>query len=860
MCAVNASFNETKVLIVIFHVSVVTGYLPTAGGVRPLLTGTANSVVSQPNMMTPPIHRPVVPAQTRINNGVAQVRPVAAPQGNVLINPQGLPAVQQAQHLAVATPPQTPPLSTAQTATSVAQPPSQSQTHQEGVKQNNVPATQMETDQTPGLNQHEACLPTNRPPSRRRSYSGSSAHGSPPLSPRTRSPKSPRSKSPKPPRPVSPKGPKVSTRNDIDINSDTSHAQMERIGEDVRVPVQETAIEKVENPGLKVPTDQTKEPQRPNTRRKSSESRTNQNGNVKMNGNTSVKLCTNLDIVSSRTNDESHTRTDALHMNGDVLSPAPSDSSTATSDPMSPKRNGANPATSPSILDKKAKIAQLLQDTAAAKEALGLGQNGIAPHLGNRDSLGNKDVDQTSQDDLPTAEGLTKQVTEAAALMPETNGCDDTLLSESTDGANDRLHEDEDDMILSYSTDGTNDKLQEDSETSSTGTVPTVTMSHVQNNLTQPVITTTQPSQHQGTASQGQTQTASSLEGAPEQSSQSIVPGNQIHTQVINVNTPNVPAQSSLATAKTVSSANSDTAPATADKPGSAAIAELLQRKLLNSSQQQGASFPQEVSHGNPSAASIDSQANVQATPRLPVSGGIAAAPVRPTLHGAQPGTQQSHLMQQLQQRLQRPNQNTQMPPGQLSQTSGQTSQSQQQPGANINGTAPSVTSVTTTHAAVQQQLLQRLRAPQNVQVQVQQSPLQQRLQTPQGTSSSQLSSSQVQSEPQLPARPSSTGPPSRPPSRPPSAGPQVRPPSTGPVPMPSPGGSSDSGTLPPASPTPARRSSTASTASTDSKVAGSVKAKKRKAKSNSIESRRSSNASASSEVQYMCEWNKCNA
>ena len=666
---------------------------------------------------------------------------------------------------------------------------------------------------------------------------------------------------------MSPKGSqsKVSSYAELDINSDTSHAQMERIGEDMRLPLSETAIEKVANPCLKIITDQGDQ-ENPNSRRKSVESRTNQNGSVgKLNGGSAGKLCTSIDMASSRTADESHIRSDALHMNGDVLSPAPSDSSTATSDPMSPKRNGSNPTTSPSILDKKAKIAQLIKDTTVAKEKLGLGQNGIVPHLGNGDCVADEDSDRTSQVDLPTAEGLTKQMTEATALMPETNGCDDNLLSNSTDGTNDSVC---DDMLLCYSTDGTNDNLKDDSETSSTNTVATVTMSHSkgESSVSQTVITAVQPSQHQGIVSHTPA-TLSSLELE-----------NQINTQVDSRNTE---AQNSNTTSNAVISATGNSFQT--EKPGSAAIAELLQKKLMSSSQQQG-----QVSVLNSTAANSDPMVSTQQQVlRLGlVAPGSSVVSVRPTFQANQP-PQQSHLIQQLQQRLQRPNPNTQIQQqGQSCSTQSsqvcQASQSQlQAPGTETLGTndftvsqlggTSGATTVMTTHSAVQQQLLQRLKAPQVFPNQAQQqSILQQRLLPPQAISVPQSAPLQIQNlqsfatETQVPGRPSSTGPPSRPPSRPPSTGPQVRPPSTGPAPLPSPSASSDASTLPPASPPPGgqqpgRRPSTASTTSTDSKAASTVKGKKRKAKSNSIESRRSSNASNSSEIQYMCQWNECN-
>ena len=852
----------------------VTGYVSAPGGVRPLLYGAPNSVVSQTNVQTPQTHRPVMPTQQPVVPAVAvPVKPQNAIQGTVVISAQGLPPPQQIQQVVVATPPQTPPLSTAQTVTPIVQPASQNQTFQETLTPNSTQDEPMETDQavddvnsqqtggisTTALNPYEACLPVNRPPSRRRSCSGSSAHGSPPRSPkrptRTRSPKSPKSKSPKSPHPHSPKSSqRLSACADVDINSDMSHAQMERIGE-VRIPLQETAIEKVEYPCLKIMTDQSGQ-QRPNTRRKSGESRASQNGDVKPNGGN--KVCTNVDIVSSRTTDVSHARTDALHMNGDVLSPAPSDSSTATSDPMSPKRNGANPTTSPSILDKKAKIAQLLQDTKAAKEALGLGQNGIVTHLGNGDCTEGKVAEQGGQYDLPTAEGLTKQMAEATALMPETNGCNDNLLSESTDGINDHLNDSDDYYVLAYSTDGTNDNLPKDPENSSTSTVTTVTMSHGEgeNNVMQTVITTVQPSQHQGTTT---ATTSSTLE---QSSAQSVVTGDQINTQVANTDSCNALRQSSQMTGTTLISANNQTVQSPGnsfqtDKPGSVAIAELLQRKLQNNSQQQV---------DNSSAASTGS--GHQFVQVSLVAPGNVTSQVRPPVQSSQPTTQQSHLMQQLQQRLQRPSPNTQQQPA---QTICQTSQ--QSIGTDTSNDSAVTQQVAgtlgannvTTHAAVQQQLLQRLKAPQMLQSQTQQqSLLQQRLQPPQGVNIAQTSFPQSQQQPEAHPPAASTGPSSRPPSRPPSAGPQVCPPSTGPAPLPSPGGSSDSGTLPPASPPPGgaqpvRRPSTASTASTDSKAAGSVKGKKRKAKSNSIESRRSSNASLSSEIQYMCQWNECN-
>ena len=885
----------------------VTSYVSAPGGVRPLLYGAPNTgVVSQTNQQAPQTHRPVIPTKQPLAATTAVPnKPQNVIQGTVVISAQGLPPAQQMQHAVVATPPQTPPLSTAQTVTPFAQPASQNLSRQEVLTPDSTQDEAMEMDQSgDGMNSHqnmgrvstdqyEACLPVNRPPSRRRSCSGSSAHGSPPRSPkrptRTRSPKSPKSpqsKSPKSPRPLSPKitQSRLSARADIDINSDMSHAQMERIREGDRVPLQETAIERVENPCLKIIADQADQ-EKPNTRRKSAESRASQNGNVKLNcGSNTSKVCTSVDIVSSRTTDESHTRTGALHMNGEVLSPAPSDSSTTTSDPMSPKRNGANPTTSPSILDKKAKIAQLLQDTKAAKEALGLGQNGIVTHLGNGDCTESKGGDQISQDNLPTAEGLTKQMAEATALMPESNGCDDNLLSESTDGINDRLADD--DSVLAYYTDGTNDHLQEDPERSTTSTVTTVTMSHGEG-VVKTVITTMQPSQHQGTVSHASTATTSTLEQTTEQSStaQLVVTGDQINTQVVNTDSCNAPAQSSLMTGTAFMSAGSQTAQSPSgnsfqtDKPGSAAIAELLQRKLLNNSQAHGVPSASQGVIDNSSAANTSSQV----MPKVHVSGqqfvqiGIVTpgtSHVRPTVQSSQPTTQQSHLMQQLQQRLQRPNPNTQQHPA---QTVCQTSQFRQQSGGMETfgtgtndstlsqvGGMPGANNVTTTHAAVQQQLLQRLKASQIVQ---NESLLQQRLQPLQGVNVPQVSVSQSQqlqqSEPHHPVRPASTGPPSRPPSMLPSVGPQVRPPSTGPAPLPSPSGSSDASTLPASPPPggaqPARRPSTASTASTDSKAAGTVKAKKRKAKSNSIESRRSSNASLSSEIQYVCQWNECN-
>ena len=831
--------------------------------------GTPNSgVISQPNVHAPQVHRPVIPIQQPVTaNTAVSAKPQHAIEGTVVISAQGLPPAQPTQ-VAEVTPPQTPALSAAQPTMPVAQP-SQNQVPQESMTLNTT-CTQQDDPKMSTSNQHEACLPVNRPPSRRRSCSGSFTHGSPPRSPirptRTRSPKSPRSKSPKSPRPMSPKGSqsKVSSHAEMDINSDTSHAQMERIGEDMRVPLPETAIEKVVNPCLKIITDQG-DHEKPNTRRKSVESRTNQNGSVgKLNGGSTGIVCTSIDMASSNTVDESHIRSDALHMNGDVLSPAPSDSSTATSDPMSPKRNGSNPTTSPSILDKKAKIAQLIKDTTVAKEKLGLGQNGIVPHLGNGDCVADEDTDRTSQVDLPTAEGLTKQMTEATALMPETNGCDDNLLSNSTDGTNDLVC---DDMLLCYSTDGTNDNLKDDSETSSTSTVATVTISHSEgeSSVSQTVITAVQPSQHQGIVSHTPA-TLSSLELE-----------NQINTQVDSRNTE---AQNSNSTSNAVISATGNSFQT--EKPGSAAIAELLQKKLMSSSQQHG-----QVSVVNSTAANGDPTISTQQQVlRLGlVAPGSSVVSVRPTFQANQP-PQQSHLIQQLQQRLQRPNPNTQIQQqGQSYSTQSsqvcQASQSQlQAPGAETLGTndftvsevgGTSVTTVMTTHSAVQQQLLQRLKAPQVFPNQAQQqSILQQRLVPPQAISAAQSIPPQIQNlqsfatEAQVPGRPSSTGPPSRPPSRPPSAGPQVRPPSTGPAPLPSPSASSDASTLPPASPPPGgqqpgRRPSTASTTSTDSKAVGTVKGKKRKAKSNSIESRRSSNASNSSEIQYMCQWNDCN-
>ena len=846
-------------------VSVVTGYVSTPGGIRPVVYGTPNSgVISQPNLHAPQVHRPVVPIQQPVTAVTAvSAKPQHAIEGTVVISAQGLPPAQPTQ-IAVVTPPQTPALSAAQPTIPVAQPPSQNQVPQESMTLNTC--TQQDDSKISTSNQHEACLPVNRPPSRRRSCSGSSAQGSPPRSPirpaRTRSPKSPRSKSPKSPRPMSPKGSqsKVSSHAEMDINSDTSHAQMERIGEEMQVPLPETAIEKVVNPCLKIITDKGDQ-ENPNTRRKSVESRTNQNGNVaKFNGGSTAKVCTSIDMASSRTADESHIRSDALHMNGDVLSPAPSDSSTATSDPMSPKRNGSNPTTSPSILDKKAKIAQLIKDTTVAKEKLGLGQNGIVPHLGNGDCVADQDTDQTSQVDLPTAEGLTKQMTEATALMPETNGCDDTLLSNSTDGTDDRLC---DDMLLCYSTDGTNDNLKDDSETNITSTVTTVTVSHSEgeSSASQTVITAVQPSQHQGIVSHTPA-TLSSLELQ-----------NQINTQVDSRNTE---AQNSSATPNAVISATGNSFQT--EKPGSAAIAELLQKKLMGNSQ---------GPVGNSTAASGDPRVSTQQVlPLGLVAPGSSVTSARPTFQANQP-PQQSHLIQQLQQRLQRPNPNTQIQQQgqsysvQSSQVC-QASQSQlQAPGTETLGTndftvgqpggTSGVTTVMTTHSAVQQQLLQRLKAPQVFPNQVQQqSLLQQRLLPPQAISAPQSIPPQIQNlqsfatEAQVLGRPSSTGPPSRPPSRPPSTGPQVRPPSTGPAPLPSPSASSDASTLPPASPPPGgqqpgRRPSTTSTTSTDSKAASTIKGKKRKAKSNSIESRRSSNASNSSEIQYMCQWNECN-
>ena len=825
--------------------------------------GTPNSgVISQPNLHAQQVHRPVTPIQQPVTDITAvSAKPQHAIEGTVVISAQGLPPAQPTQ-VAVVTPPQTPALSAAQPTIPVAQPPSQNQVPEESTTLNNI-CTQQDDSQISTSNQHEACLPVNRPPSRRRSCSGSSTHGSPPRSPirptRTRSPKSPRSKSPKSPRPMSPKGSqsKVSSHAEMDINSDTSHAQMERIGEEMRVPLPETAIEKVVNPCLKIITDQGDE-EKPSTRRKSVESRTNQNGNVaKFNGGSTAKVCTSIDMASSRTADESHIRSDALHMNGDVLSPAPSDCSTATSDPMSPKRNGSNPTTSPSILDKKAKIAQLIKDTTVAKEKLGLGQNGIVPHLGNGDCVADQDTDQTSQVDLPTAEGLTKQMTEATALMPETNGCDDTLLSNSTDGTDDRIC---DDMLLCYSTDGTNDNLKDDSESNNTNTV-TVSHSEAESSVSQTVITAVQPSQHQGSHTPA---TMSSLELQ-----------NQMNTQVDSSNTE---AQNSNATSNAVISATGNSFQT--EKPGSAAIAELLQKKLMGSSQHQG-----QVPVGNPTAASGDPTVSTQhqVLPLGLVAPSSSVVSVRPTFQANQP-PQQSHLIQQLQQRLQRPNPNTQIQQqGQSYSTQSsqvcQASQSQlQAPGTETLGTndftasQPGGTSgVLTTHSAVQQQLLQRLKAPQVFPNQAQQqSILQQRLLPPQAISAPQSIPPQIQNlhsfatEAQVPGRPSSTGPPSRPPSRPPSAGPQVRPPSTGPAPLPSPSASTDASTLPPASPPPGgqqpgRRPSTASTTSTDSKAASAIKGKKRKAKSNSIESRRSSNASNSSEIQYMCQWNECN-
>ena len=861
-------------------VTVVTGYVSAPGGVRPVVYGASNSnALSQLN--APQVHRPVIPIQQPVTaNTVAPAKfQQNAIEGTVVINAQGLPPVQQTP-LPVATASQTPAPSAAQPTLPVAQPPSQNQVSQESVMVSNV--TQQDESKMPGVssasNQHEACLPVNRPPSRRRSCSGSSTHGSPPRSPirptRTRSPKSPRSKSPKSPRPVSPKGSqsKVSPRVEMDINSESSHAQMERIGEELRVPLQETAIEKVANPCLNKVTEQD-DKDKPHTRRKSVESRANQNGNlVKLNGGTTT-VCTSVDMVSSRTADESHARSDALHLNGDVLSPAPSDSSTATSDPMSPKRNGSNPATSPSILDKKAKIAQLIKDTTVAKEKLGLGQNGIVQHVGNGDCV-ESDVDRTNQVDLPTAEGLTKQMAEAAAFMPETNGCDDDLLSGSTDGTNDYLG---DDMLLSYSTDGTNDNLKEDSETSFTNTVTSQppSQSEGEGNAPHTVITAVQPSQHQGTVGHTPT-TLSSLEHTPQQNiSHPAGAEHQTNTQVNSSST----AQNFLLTSNTKTPATGNSFQT--EKPGSAAIAELLQRKLINHSQQQV-----QIPAGNSTTAQGDPTMSTQQKLRFGlIAPGSNTASTRPTLQSNQQ-PQQSHLMLQLQQRLQRPNPNTQNPQqgqsysAQSSQVC-QTSQSQapasssdalQISAGDASHQLAGSNTLLTTHSAVQQQLLQRLKGPQAFQSQAQQQVQgQQRLPPPQSVAVPQSTPSQIQNQQSVVAetpvagRPPSTGPPSRPPSRPPSTGPQVRPPSTGPPPMPSPGGSSDASTLPPASPPPggqppARRPSTTSTTSTDSKAASAaVKGKKRKMKSNSIESRRSSNTSNSGEIQYMCQWNDCN-
>ncbi len=785
----------------------------------------------------------------------------------------------------------------------------------------------MEVDPDSSAAQHEACLPVNRPPSRRRSCSGSGS--SPPLSPKGRSPKSPRAKSP---RPLSPKGTRQSARLNpglADLNSDLSHAQMERLEDQLTGPVEETAIEKVENPCVvksavvAATTDTETGNNRPNTR----ESR--QNGSVtKVNGGADTTTNTRADVGSS-SSDESQARVNPLHLNGDVLSPAPSDSSTAApGDPLSPKRNGAA-TTSPSILDKKAKIAQLLQDTAAAKEALGLGQNGIVTHLGNGDFSAD---DKSDQGVLPTAEGLTQQVTEATALLPETNGCEDDYLGNSTDGANDFLCDD-DDVLLGYSVDGTNDNLQEgnpSADSNSTGTLSAATDSTVadKGSLPPTVISTPPASQLQfqgistGGLSNAVTTLTPSLEQPPQNSSSTTpltavqqVPA-AANTQVVNVALTNpVVPMAALVThpvtviAQPMPATSSITVPAAqtnvqSDKPSnSAAIVDILQRKLVQP--QPGVPVPLTVvqTGGVPAVVAVTSAGApppVQVNPRMPgVNQQLVAVNVVPPARNTTP---QSHLMQQLQQRLQRPNPNTQVQqPQQVTVMQTQASNVASQPPVglllsqnvtNNEGTPPQhivvgsgATNVTSTHNAVQQQLLQRLRAPHLVQQQQQQQQLQQlqqqnvfqpRQQVPLNTQSStviivqqglpgqpqvQVPLQQQQQQQESHSRPSSTGPPSRPPSRPPSVGPTVAlPPSTGPAPLPSPSGS-DASTLPPASPPPAgqipaRRPSTASTTSNDSRT--NVKGKKRKAKSNSIDSKTSSACSAT-DMQFMCEWNNCN-
>ncbi len=803
-----SDFNGTLSL------AVVTGYISTLGGLKPVVQYSAQTAGAPvPNF--PAVNRSGVPSRPPpVPATVPPAVPLAArppqeDQGTVVIKAQGLhPVLQVQQQQTVSTPPQTPPLSSVPSGSSQA-------------AELNVTTSMREEPMETGETQREACMPVNRPPSRRRSCSGSSSQASPPLSPRARSPRSPRSKSP---RPNSPKATRQSPRLNSNINSDVSHAQMERIDDQLTAPILETAIEKVENPSAKAA-----EHAGPNNR--SGESRGKQNGSVNV------------------TNDESHPP--LLHINGDVFSPAPSESSTTTADPLSPKRNGAasNPATSPSILDKKAKIAQLLQDTAAAKEVLGLGQNGIVPHFGNGDCVDDGSTDP-GQGGLPSAEGLTKQMSEAAALLPETNGCDDDYLGNSTDGANDHLYDENDATFLGCSVDGTNDNL-EDGEDSSGDTVgnmaTTGRAAESSESVAQTVIANAQPSQLQGSTLASQNNSSSGTTSTPlECTSQPFAPVDQTSGQA-----------NTTVTGPLVGQANGQMAMTVSAQPTASQV-------LLVQSNTGNAAVAGPVLQQAP--VTSQTQLNVQGMPRMP------GAPVQQVMQAnlAAPARTlgpQSHVMQQLQMRLQRPN--TTGLVSAVSQALCQPSQSQ----ASMVPSDPTVAQpvpvtvshVTPTHAAVQQQLLQRLRAPHLVQQHQQPQVLQPRLQAshnPGGTTVLLVQGQPAQQplvvQQESNSRPSSVGPLSRPPSRPPSAGPALaRPPSTGPVPMPSPSGS-DSSTLPPASPPPAgqqtsRRPSTASTASNDSKSGT-----KRKVKSNSIESRRSSNTSVSSDSQFVCEWNAC--
>ncbi len=667
---------------------------------------------------------------------------------------------------------------------------------------------------------HHPCLPVNRPPSRRRS---GSPHSSPPrsASPKSqfqkqpKSPKSPRSRSP---RSSSPKGSfkfELQNQSAIEINCDSSHAQMEILSGD-------TLTEKSQD-----------------------------NNSVKVNGGKAQNgSCTGVDMVSSRTNDESHTRTDGSFINGDVLSPAPSDSSSSPSHlpQVSPKKNGAN--TSPSILEKRAKLAQLLQDTAGFKEALGLGQNGVViNHIGNGDNLdtNQKDSGCIEQNELTGTDGLSSQTGK--------NGCDDNSLGNSTDGANDSLQEDQDQNNKKSSASMDTNSAEQQNQAADNSVIADLS----ENQGSEAANSKSLETKKEASMSSREMPVPSSYDEELEQAVLSIEPG---YDDVASDSPADSPSASNAPTPVSFMQ----------DRPGTSALAELLHRKQMNS-----------ASNGSGTAVVMAESATPDQASQT-----VSTSQNSPSHHP-------SPLMQQLQQRLQRPAQTfvqrgqsqmltNRMPqPNTQAVTGQQTGQvtlpitvpSAQQNTAAILNTSQSVVitqasnvqgsgaGFTTSHSVVQQQLLQRLRAPHphstpttNTQQAsmgaLPQSQLTVTCAQPQQLSAfqhdkgsdSELSKGEVSSVVSQTISTSS--------SRPPSAGPHVH------TPLPSPGGSeSRTPPPPPASPslstgTPARRLSTTSTASSEG---SKPKKRKRGSRSSSIDS----NATIiTNEIQFMCEWDGC--